>query len=213
MMRRLGNRRRGQAIVETALVTPLLVLLVLGAYDTSILASNKVQAISAARHGARVAAQLGGQPNNPAPPAPHTCDGTLKSPPAAGAPTQTSIDQQIVATVAAATSNMTYVTIQHIDIYAPTAADGRYTAGDPIDQYNPDGTVFTGPPGSPQSFLLTKRCQGPLGSSPKDVSIGVRILWTYKATNGLGFGGGTVTFPNISDYAVEKMTTCTDTCL
>lgn len=194
---------RGQAIVEAALMVPVLMLLVVGAYDVSIFASNKVQAVSAARHGVRIAAELGGVPNNPSPPATHTCDGTIASP---GNLLVT--DNQIVQSVVAAASNMSYVTVNEVDIYNPSNANGKYTVGDPVNKYKPNGTAIGG-----ATFPLNQRCQGPLGSTPHDVSIGVQIIWTYVAPNGLGFGRGPITFGNIADYSVEKMQECTDNCL
>jgi hypothetical protein len=210
MMRR-SHRQRGQAIVEVAILVPFLMLLLLGAFDVSIFASNKVQAISAARHGVRIASQLGGVPNNPAPPSPHTCDGTIASPPA----TLASIDKQIVAAVVAAAANMSYSSIQHIDVYRPSAVDGKYQVGDHANQYKPDGTAFTPTPPvtTPPAFPLTERCQGPLGSSPSDVSIGVSVTWTYVPTNRLGFGAGTPMSFALIDYSVEKMQQCVDNCL
>jgi hypothetical protein len=198
--------QRGQAIVETALIIPLVLLLLLGAYDMSLMASAKVEAISGARHGSRIASILGGIPNNPAPPATHTCDGTLAS-----GTTLQSIDKQIVLATAAATANMSNGVVNEIDIYRPSKADGTFNAGppaDPINKYKPDGT----PIGS-GTFALNQRCQGPAGSNPKDVSVGVQVVWTYTAKNGIGFGGGPITFSNIVDRAVEKMTLCTDNCL
>jgi hypothetical protein len=197
------NTKRGQSIVEVALLVPLLALLIVGAYDVSAFVSNKVEVVSAARHGVRIASVLGGIPNNPAPPATHTCDGTLVN--------TTSIqviDSQIVQAVVAATSQMSYSTINEIDVYRPASATGVYTVGDHINKYTPNG-VLIGTAG----FPLTERCQGPLGSSPKDVSVGVRIDWTYVAPNGLGFGKGPVTFAHVIDYSVEKMQQCTDNCL
>lgn len=200
---RLHRQQRGQALVETALLTPLLILLILGAYDASIMASNKVQGTTAVRNGVRLASELGGVPNNPAPPASHTCDGTITSP-----GNLSVVDKQVVATVVASTANMSYVTISHIDVYKPSSADGSYNSPDPINEYKPDGTQF----GPPLTFPLNQRCQGPVGSTPKDVSIGVRMVYTYTATQGLGLGRGPVNFP-MADWSVEKMAVCVSNCL
>ena len=209
-MKPRSHNQRGQAIVETGVLVPFLMLLLLGAFDVSIFASNKVQAISAARHGVRIGSQLGGVPNNPAPPSAHTCDGTIAAP-----GNLLSIDRQIVAAVVAAASNMSFSSIQHIDVYRPTSADGKYTVGDHANQYKPDGTAFTpAPPATtPPAFPLTERCQGPLGSSPTDVSIGVSVTWTYVPTNRLGFGGGPPISFTLTDYSVEKMQQCVDNCV
>jgi hypothetical protein len=202
--------QRGQAIAETAILVPFLLLLLLGAFDVSIFASNKVQAISATRHGVRIASQLGGVPNNPPPPNPHTCDGTIAAP-----GNLTAVDKQIVAAVVASASNMSFSTIEHIDVYRPARVDGQYQVGDHANQYNPDGTVFlpTPPVAIPPLFPLTERCQGPLGSSPADVSIGVSITWTYVPPNRLGFGSGPPISFTLTDYSIEKMQQCVDNCL
>lgn len=202
------------------MVLPILFILFLGAYDTSQLASDKFQILGGARHGARIASELGGVPNNPAPPATHTCDGTL----AAGT-TLAVIDKQIVLAVAAATSNVTSASITEIDIYAPSAVNGAYTNGDPINRYKPNGSAYSPLPGDTltvNAFPLTARCQGPVGTTPKDVSIGVRVVWSYTEAFGGGFGKGVVVLgasgpqpanPGIQEYAVEKMMLCTDNCL
>ena len=197
------STQRGQSIVEVALMVPLLVLLIVGAYDVSAFASNKVEVVSAARHGVRIASVLGGIPANPTPPAAHTCDGTLVN-----TTTVQVIDSQVVQAVVAAASKMSYSTVNEIDIYRPSAATGVYTSGDHRNRYTPAG-VLIGAAG----FPLTERCQGPLGANPTDVSIGVQIDWTYVAPNGLGFGRGPVTFAHVLDYSVEKMQQCTDNCL
>jgi hypothetical protein len=194
-------RQRGQALVETALILPVFIALVLGAYDTSIMASDHVQIVTGARHGARIASQLGGRQNNPAPPASHNCEGTLASTVAVA-----TIDRQIVQTVIAATLNTTYATINEIDIYRPNNANGRYVSGDLINRYNGSGTLIGG-----TTFPLTARCQGPLGF---ETSIGVMVQWTYRPANGIP--GPTVVFStanNNAPWAVEKMTLCTDNCV
>lgn len=197
------NANRGQSIIEVALLVPLLILLIVGAYDVSAFASNKVEVVSAARHGVRIASVLGGIPANPSPPATHTCDGTLVN-----TTTVQVIDSQVVQAVVAATSQTSYTTINEIDVYRPSSATGVYASGDHINRYRPNGT----PIGS-AGFPLTERCQGPLGANPTDVSIGVQIDWTFVAPNGLGFGRGPVTFAHVIDYSVEKMQQCTDNCL
>jgi TadE-like protein len=196
------RNQSGQAIVEAALLLPLLFLLLFGTYDLSTLASDKVQSYSAVRHGVRIASQLGGVPNNPSLPT-HSCDGTL-----VGTTTVASIDKQIVEVVLAAAKNMSYVVVNEVDIYQPSDTTGDWTVGvDPVNRY--DGTGAAIPTGN---FALTQRCQGPLGSNPKDTSIGVKIKWTYTAQNGLGFGKGPITF-SLSEYAVQKMQQCVDNCL
>jgi hypothetical protein len=66
MMRRTGLRRRhrltrGQALVETALIAPLLIFLIGGAGQFAVLVYSQLQIDTATREGARVAST---QPNN-----------------------------------------------------------------------------------------------------------------------------------------------------
>jgi hypothetical protein len=56
MNRGRGRRQRGQAIIEFALMAPLLVLLAIGVYDFGRAFSYTVSVIAGARAGARVAA-------------------------------------------------------------------------------------------------------------------------------------------------------------
>src|SRR3989440_12296042 len=100
----------GQSLVELALVVPLLALLLMGGFDASIMASDKVTSGSAVRQGARLAAELGGSQSNP------------------GA-TTADIDMQIVHNVLAMAGGMTSSTVSEIDIYAPTREDGNYRSG------------------------------------------------------------------------------------
>lgn len=171
----MGNkaRCRGQSLAEMAVVIPVLVLLLMGGFDATVLISNKITAGYAVRQGARLAAELGGTQGN------------------AAATTQ-GYDQQIVRNVLAVTRGMTYVTVQEVDIYAPSRADGVYTAGDPLDQYLISGSTLT--PGT-QTFPVSNRNQIP----PTETSIGIRVLWQYSAPAGI--------FPQnmqLADYAVMK---------
>src|SRR5205807_6965278 len=78
LMSRARRRQRGQALVELAISVPVLLWLLLGSFDASVLVSDKVIAGYATRQGARLAAEIGGSETN--------------NPPA----TQTSIDQNVV---------------------------------------------------------------------------------------------------------------------
>jgi Flp pilus assembly protein TadG len=169
------RRRRGQSLVELAIVTPLLGLLLMGGFDASIMVSDKVTSGSAVRQGARLAAELGGSQTNP------------------GATTR-AIDMQIVHNVLAMSGGMTSATIQEIDIYASTTLDGNYQPGvDLVDQYlvGTGGRVTAGV----QTFPISSRRQTP----PNETSIGVRLVWTYSAPAGI-FPRNV----NMSDYSVMK---------
>lgn len=168
-------QRRGQSIVEMALLIPLLAVMLLGGFDASILVSDKVTAGSAVRQGARLAAELGGRQTNP------------------GA-TTADIDMQIVHNVLVIAGGMTSSTVQEIDIYAPARPDGNYQPGaDPVDRYliGPDGTVTSGT----QTFPITNRKQTP----PIETSIGVRLVWNYIPPAGF-FPKNMI----LSDYSVMK---------
>jgi Flp pilus assembly protein TadG len=169
------QRRRGQSLVELAIVTPLLGLLLMGGFDASIMVSDKVTSGSAVRQGARLAAELGGSQTNP------------------GATTR-AIDLQIVHNILAMSGGMTSATIQEIDIYAPTTLDGNYQPGvDLVNQYfvDPRGGVTVGI----QTFPINQRKQTP----PNETSIGIRLVWTYSAPAGI-FPRNV----NMSDYSVMK---------
>src|SRR5229473_55366 len=63
-----ANRRNiqlAQSIIELAIATPVLITLLLGAFDVGVMVSDKVIAGAACRQGARLAAEIGGQRTNP----------------------------------------------------------------------------------------------------------------------------------------------------
>jgi Flp pilus assembly protein TadG len=149
-------RQRGQSIVELAIATPVLLWLILGAFDVAVMVSDKVIAGAACRQGARLAAEIGGQKTNPG-------------------LTTTQIDNDIVKNVLAVATAMNYSTITNVYIYQPTQPDGDYHAGDPVDQYNGSGNLV-----GAQNFPLTARNQVP----PNETPIGVRIEWNYNPPTG-----------------------------
>jgi len=166
---------RGQSLVELAILTPLLAMLLMGGFDASVMISDKVTSGSAVRQGARLAAELGGSQTNP---------GT----------TTTAIDMQIVHNIQAMAGGMTSATIQEIDIYSPTRPDGSYQPGtDLVDQYlvSAGGGVTAGT----QTFPITNRRQTP----PNETSIGVRLVWRYSPPAGIFPRNMT-----LSDYSVMK---------
>src|SRR2546425_12315889 len=87
--------KRGQSLAEMAVVIPVLVFLLMGGFDASVMISDKITAGYAVRQGARLAAEIGGPPTTgPSPP-----PGDNQSPPnplaagerpAAATPTHTS---------------------------------------------------------------------------------------------------------------------------
>jgi Flp pilus assembly protein TadG len=150
----MPRRQAGQSLTEFALALPVMLLLLLGAFNIGVLLADKVVAAYATRQGARLAAELGnGQ-------------GTL---------TTSQIDQQIVSDVTAASSSLTYASIREVDIYAPRAANGVFnSATDEYDSYDGSGTLLhSGFPGS-------DRVQVP----PNETSIGIRVVWQYSPPTG-----------------------------
>ena len=165
--------KRGQSLAEMAVVIPVLVFLLMGGFDASVMISDKITAGYAVRQGARLAAEIGGSQTTSA--------------------TTTVVDNQIIRNVLAVAGGLTSAKPTEIDIYAPSRADGSYTAGDPVDQYfiSAGGGITAGT----QTFPVQNRQQTP----PNETSIGVRILWTYAPPAGI--------FPSnmqLVDYAVMK---------
>src|ERR1700737_3954475 len=57
---RLMKRKRGQSLAEMAVVIPVLVFLLMGGFDASVMISDKITAGYSVRQGARLAAEIGG---------------------------------------------------------------------------------------------------------------------------------------------------------
>ena len=150
------RNQAAQAIIELAIAVPVLVMLLLGAFDAAVMISDKVVAGAATRQGARLAAEIGGQLTNP---------GVLT----------TTIDAAIVKNVVAVASAMNYSTLQYIYIYEPQQPDGDFHAGDNYNLYDPTGNSIH------QGFPLSSRNQIP----PGETAIGVRIEWAYNPPTGL----------------------------
>ena len=150
--------RAGQSLAELAVTIPLVGVLIIGAFDTTVMVSDKLAAAYAVRQGARLASELGGAQTNP------------------GA-TQAAIDAKIVRNVLAVTRGMAYGTIQEIDIYQVTSPTGLLQVGDLVDQFDSHGNPLAG---GTQTFTLDKRNQTP----PLETSIGVRLIWQYTVPTG-----------------------------
>lgn len=156
--RRPLRRSRGQSIVEMAVFSPVLVALLLMGVDTGVYIYDKITASGAARHGARLAATLGGLQANP----------TWST---------SDVDSRIVADVIGIGQLLDYASIQEIDIYRPTIdPTGRYATGDPVDVYDGNG-VLQGTP----TYTIDLRNQSP----PYETAIGVRVVWLYRPPTGM----------------------------
>ncbi|HEY4844903.1 MAG TPA: TadE/TadG family type IV pilus assembly protein [Candidatus Dormibacteraeota bacterium] len=149
----IGAGQAGQSTIELALIIPLLMAMLLGGFNTTMLISDKLIANYAVRQGARLAAELGGKQTNPS-------------------ATQIQIDQKIVRNVMAVASGMRYATVQEIDIYQASSIGGWYVSGNLIDQFDGAGNPLSG---GFQTFTLDKRVQTP----PNETPIGIRIQWQF----------------------------------
>jgi Flp pilus assembly protein TadG len=157
-MFRSRRRQRGQALVELAISVPVLLWLLLGSFDATVMVSDKVIAGYATRQGARLAAETGGIETNPSPPA-----------------STAAIDQNIVQNVLAVARAMNYSSLQEIDIYAPRAANGVFNPGtDLYSKFDGNGTAIS------SNFPISAREQIP----PNETSIGVRLTWIYRPPTG-----------------------------
>jgi hypothetical protein len=155
------RRQRGQSIVELAVATPVLLLLILGGVDVGVMVSDKVIAGAACRQGARLAAETGGKRTNPAP------------------ATTDSIDLDIVKNVVAVAQAMNYSNLTFIYIYRPINLDGDFhNAGELYDKWDVSGAPFK----VFGNFTYDLRLQVP----PDETPIGVRIEWNYKPPTGIG---------------------------
>lgn len=166
----------GQSIVELAIAAPVLVALLLGAFDTSVLISDKVIAGTSCRQGARLAAELGGTDTNTVPPL----------------LTVNEADAYVTRNVLAVAKAMNYSTISDIYIYQPLQANGDLpvnSSGAPTGGELVDWFKITGSPGSYTATLqgsynltLDNRHQIP----PIETPIGVKLRWAYAPPTGLG---------------------------
>jgi hypothetical protein len=175
------NSRRsqlGQSIVEIAIATPVLVALLLGAFDTAVLVSDKVIAGGACRQGARLGAELGGTITN------------TSVPPM----TLPEADLYIARNVLAVAKAMNYSTLSDIYIYSPAEPDGNLPlngAGTPVSADRYDWFKVTGVPGAYTlaaptygngSLDLDHRLQIP----PTETPIAVKLRWAFAPPTGLG---------------------------
>jgi Flp pilus assembly protein TadG len=187
MARTSRRSQLGQSIVEIAIATPVLIALLLGAFDTAVMISDKVIAGAAARQGARLGAELGGTITNTSIPAMSWGEA----------------DAYVYRNVLAVAKAMNYSSIKDIYIYSPTEADGNLTldaAGNPtgadkVDWFTISGTypyTITGPFYQSGGLNLDQRIQVPPGETP----IGVKLRWVYAPPTGLNIN------VNLTEYAV-----------
>lgn len=208
-MTRRRRRTRGQAVMETALVLPILVTLLLGVWSGGMLIADEQTATSAARAGARLGAELGS--DNAGSVTLAACQGTNQFDPCA-------VDAQLVQSILPVLNSahpgtlpaaMRDATVTEIDIYQPPACpsgvsyggagcppdDGTYQPGEPVDRFDASGTALPSQLGE-QRYTLDKRVQ----AHPDEALIGVRVLYHYHSpTPFLSFDTST------SSYAVMQL--------
>ena len=176
MKTRSRRSQLGQSIVEIAIATPVLVALLLGAFDTAVMVSDKVIAGAAARQGARLGAELGGTITNTSIPAMSWAEA----------------DAYVYRNVLAVAKAMNYSAIKNVYIYSPTEADGNLTidgAGTPtgadrVDWFTISGVypyTVTGPFFLNGGLNLDQRIQVPPGETP----MAVKLRWIYAPPTGL----------------------------
>jgi len=216
--KRLGTA--GQALLEFAVIAPVLITIFYGSWTGADLVANRETVGQAVRTGARVAAEAGDEgfglsatpgivdpcQNIPMPDTNNPCPA----------------DNQIIqAMLPVLNGHLTNVTITEIDIYQPSCINegsstssppfGAYYPGPPATSYLPspsqcptnNGTAAvedrfdgSGHPLSTYQFGLNKRSQ----LDPFEQSVGVKVLYSYKPTVLSIFA-----HPNLQDYTVIRV--------
>lgn len=170
-MRRLRDTRSGQAMVEMAMLLPVLMLIFLGAWTAANLIDDNDAAAQATRAGARLAAELGNGGNTGL--------------------TQAQIDRDIIDQVLPIVSpQLTNAKVTEIDIYQPSGCtgitpfssgtcppnNGAYTAGENIDSYTVTNNVASFPC-TVCTYSLALRVQ----IHPNEAELGVRLVFKYTS--------------------------------
>jgi TadE-like protein len=167
--RRRSGGRRGQALVETAVVIAVLLGMLTGVYAVSQFASDQNTAGTATRAGARLAAELGN--NNYTGGVTAACQGVDPTNPCG-------VDRQIVQVVCQIALTMPFVSsVDEVDIYLPTQSNGQRLGTDLVERYQ-SCTAGTAPLGATASwYTLDKRNQ----THPVETFIGVSVTYHYKS--------------------------------
>jgi len=188
-VRRRRSGRTGQAMVEMAIIVPMMMVLFLGGWTASDLIGANDTALQATRAGARYGAELGYI-------APETINASCSL---TSSPGTCQVDEDIIdQMLPIVTGKMPNAVVNEIDIYEPSGGNcgtfaagscppnnGAYTATEPINVYTISGTTIT-PPGTYSAscsaqplacYPLSQRTQ----THPDESELGVRILFTYTS--------------------------------
>lgn len=179
------SRGNGQAMVELAILLPILIILFLGSWTATALIGDNDTALQATRAGARFAAELGD--TAPASVTYANCN----SAPASSNPNTCQVDVDAIQEMLPILStNMPNAVVNEIDIYepgsdgcgtftpgsCPSSSNGRgYVAGDAVDKYAISGNTITAinAPG----YTLSMRDQ----IHPNESELGLRLVFRYTS--------------------------------
>ncbi|MEO8897608.1 MAG: TadE family protein [Candidatus Dormibacter sp.] len=172
--RPLRTRKRGQALIETAIVIAVLLSLLMGVYATSQFASDQNTAGTATRSGARLGAELGNNSYNAGGGAVGCQLGANGGSGLSNDPCD--VDRQIVQVVCRVAAAMPFVSsIDEIDIYRPGAnSDGTRGGTDLYDKYT---SCTPGVSAAVTQYTLDLRKQ----VHPNEAFIGVSLKYSYKS--------------------------------
>jgi len=204
-VRRVHRRTRGQAMVELAILIPLLLTLFLGSWTATALVGDNDTALQATQTGARYGAELGG--TLPA----GTTVGSPCSGLAAADQSTCQVDVDIIDEMLPVIStNMPNAVVKYVDIYQPDGSgngcsftsgtcppnDGAFLAGyyQYVDTYPISGTSVGAP--TTITYLLTDRDT----TQPDQSELGVAIQFAYTSPT-----WGLFTIANDTQYSVERL--------
>ena len=196
---RRRSRRSGQAMVELAVILPLMMVLFLGSWTAANLIGDNDTALQATRAGARYAAELGGT-------TPSSITASLCTSTYTNDIYTCQVDQDIIDQVLPVVDgNLPNAVVSEIDIYQPPGSgndctfdaatagttggcppQAAYQAGDPVDVYGISGNTVSSVPltyglsctAEPSGcYQLSKRVQ----THPFEAELGVRIQFTFTS--------------------------------
>ena len=221
-LRHKFRSRRGQSVVEFALILPVIMFLLLGMIEMGFAINHNTSMVTATRQGARVGSEL--------------VDGTNHKGSSLSSLASKGVDTQIIAAVQGVLispgSPVDISQVQTIQIFLATDTGAMTTSVNTwIPAYNatthaPSGPEIPGSNCSPTKCLLSfKTIDGLIGGNwdaskrsgvSTAQSIGVRITYTYKFLTPLGslikalggslFGSGQITMSDQTIMAMEPPT-------